>query len=637
LAYICSYGFGDPGLLRFLGAGPSPAHERARCRVIPDSFKQELLHRVDIVDVIERHVPLKKGGANFVACCPFHSEKTPSFTVSPSKQFYHCFGCGAHGNAISFLMEYSGLGYVDAVRELAEDVGMKMPEFEPRSKQEAGPDLHEVMQRARDYYREQLKASSRAVEYLKGRGLTGKVAARFGIGYAPAGWQNLQAVFPASPDGKGVSYGDKALKDAGLVMDAEGGRRYDRFRDRIMFPILDQRGSVIAFGGRVIEPGLDDNRDPGPKYLNSPETPLFEKGRELYGLPQARQAIRAAGRVLVVEGYMDVVALAQHGIEYAVATLGTATSSTHVQRLLRQTDEIVFSFDGDAAGRKAAWHALEISLPFVTDSKMVRFLFLPAEHDPDSFVREQGTKAFEQAVVDAEPLAPFFIEGLKARFDGGGMEGKSHVFHEAKAFLQPLAAATLKQNLLKHVAEAYQMRESDAARQLGISISGTSGGRFARATPVREERAPMQSLEIWLLKRLMVQPSLAHELPAELLRGQTFESLALQVFVAFARETGGANFDALVIDRFHGTEFEGLFKQVKKEVMVMALSPEDVELEFRDALPNMELQHVKDRLAELVRQAELRKLTPDEEAQLARLAARRRELDVARSGSPPVL
>ncbi len=597
--------------------------------MIPDSFKQELLHRVDIVDVIERHVPLKKAGANFAACCPFHSEKTPSFTVSPAKQFYHCFGCGAHGNAISFLMEYSGLGYVDAVRELAEGVGMKLPEYEPRAKPDAGPDLRPILQQACDYYREQLKASPRAIDYLKRRGLTGKVAAHFGIGYAPPDWQNLQRIFP--------SYADRTLKDAGLVIDGEGGRRYDRFRDRIMFPILDQRGSVIGFGGRVIEPPLDDERDPGPKYMNSPETPLFQKGQELYGLPQARQAIRAAGRVLVVEGYMDVVALAQHGIEYAVATLGTATSATHVQRLLRQTDEIVFSFDGDAAGRKAAWHALEVCLPHVADNKTVRFLFLPQEHDPDSFVRERGREAFEEALAAAQPLSQFLVEGLMRRIDAPGLEGRSRLIHEAKPLLQALGAPALKQNLLRHLSEVAKMPEAEAARLMGLAVARSPAPNYGRPAPAREERAPMQSLEVWLLKRLMVKPSLAHELPPELLRGQTFESLALQVFVAFARETPGANFDALVIDRFHGTEFEVLFKQVKKEVMVMGLSPEDVEVEFRDALPNMELQHVKDRLAELVREADLRKLTPEEEAQLARLAARRKELDIARSGSPPVL
>jgi DNA primase len=606
--------------------------------MIPESFKQELLHRVDIVDVIERHVPLKKGGANLLACCPFHSEKTPSFTVSPTKQFYHCFGCGAHGNAISFLMEYEGLGYVDAVRALAESTGMKMPEFEPRSKkEEAGPDLHAIMQRASDYYREQLKASPRAIEYLKGRGLSGKIAAHFGIGYAPAGWQSLQAVFPAAPDGKGVSYGDKALKDAGLVIDAEGGRRYDRFRDRIMFPILDQRGSVIAFGGRVLGgEQTEDGRDPGPKYLNSPETPLFEKGRELYGLPQARQAIRASGRVVVVEGYMDVVALAQHGVEFAVATLGTATSAAHVQRLLRQTDEIVFCFDGDAAGMKAAWHALEVSLPIVGDKKTVRFLFLPPEHDPDSFVRERGREAFEAALAAAQPLSLFFVDGLKRRVGEGGMEGKSRLIHEAKPFLQALAAPVLRQQLLKHLAEASQMDEAKAAELVGIQIARTSP-YAGRGAPVRQERAPMQSVEVWLLKRLMVKPALAAELPPELLRGQTFESLALQVFVAFARDKADANFDALVIDRFHDTEFEGLFKQIKKEVMVMGLSPEDVELDFREALPNLELQHVKDRIADMVRQAELRPLTPEEEAQLGRLAERRKQLDSAPSGTPPVI
>jgi DNA primase len=380
--------------------------------VIPDSFKQELLHRVDIVDVIERYVPLKKGGANYLACCPFHTEKTPSFTVSPSKQFYHCFGCGAHGNAISFLMEYQGLGYVDAVKDLAESVGMKMPEFEPRTKKpESGPDLYEIMKRACDYYREQLKTAPRAIEYLKGRGLSGKIAARFGIGYAPEGWQSLESVFP--------SYADKALKDAGLVIDPEGGgRRYDRFRDRIMFPILDQRGSVIAFGGRVLGEGE-------PKYLNSPETPLFEKGRELYGLAQARLAIRAAGRAIVVEGYMDVVALAQHGVEYAVATLGTATSATQIQKLLRQTEEVVFCFDGDAAGRKAAWHALEVSLPHLADNKAMRFLFLPQEHDPDSFVREKGKEAFEKMLGTARPLSEFFVEELMGRVELKTYEGRA--------------------------------------------------------------------------------------------------------------------------------------------------------------------------------------------------------------------
>jgi DNA primase len=404
--------------------------------LIPDSFKQDLLNRVDIVDLVERYVRLKKAGANFVACCPFHNEKSPSFTVSPTKQFYHCFGCGAHGNAISFVMEYQGLGYVDAVKELAESAGMQLPEFERRGakSEPEGPDLYEIMQQAANYYREQLKSAPSAIDYLKGRGLTGQVAARFGIGYAPAGWQNLQSVFP--------DYAAKPLKDCGLVIDGEGGRRYDRFRDRIMFPILNQRGSVIGFGGRVLGEGE-------PKYLNSPETPLFEKGRELYGLSQARAAIREAGRVVVVEGYMDVVALAQHGVEYAVATLGTATSATHVQKLFRQTDEIVYCFDGDAAGRRAAWHALDVSLPVLADHKAAKFLFLPAEDDPDSYVRAHGPEAFEKLLAEARPLSEFFMGELRSRVDMGTLEGRSRLIHEAKPLLKRVAAPALQLQLLK--------------------------------------------------------------------------------------------------------------------------------------------------------------------------------------------
>ncbi|HYD33401.1 MAG TPA: DNA primase, partial [Methylophilaceae bacterium] len=346
--------------------------------MIPEAFIQELLNRVDIVDVVDRSVPLKKAGANYSACCPFHNEKSPSFTVSPTKQFYHCFGCGAHGTAIGFLMEHQGLSFVEAVQELAKSVGMIVPQEQrdtdqPQQKVMLG--LQEILQRASNYYRQELKKSPRAIEYLKGRGLSGKIAARFQMGYAPAGWQNLESVFD--------NYQAEALKTAGLVVENEQGRRYDRFRDRIMFPIHDQKGQVIGFGGRIMR---TQGEDDGPKYLNSPETPLFQKGQELYGLFLARKPIREAGRVLVVEGYMDVVALAQYGIEYAVAALGTATTPYHITKLMRQTDDIVFCFDGDAAGRKAAWRAAMNALPALTDGLKLSFLFLPKEHDPDSYV-----------------------------------------------------------------------------------------------------------------------------------------------------------------------------------------------------------------------------------------------------------
>jgi DNA primase len=553
--------------------------------VIPESFKQELLHRVDIVDVIERYVPLKKGGANYSACCPFHSEKTPSFTVSPTKQFYHCFGCGVHGNAISFLMEYQGLGYVEAVKDLAESVGMKMPEFEPREKtSEPGPDLYAIMEQACDYYREQLKTAPRAVEYLKGRGLTGKIAARFGIGYAPEGWQNLERVFP--------NYADKALKDAGLVIDAEGGRRYDRFRDRIMFPILNQRGSVIAFGGRVLGEGE-------PKYLNSPETPLFEKGRELYGLSQARAAIRAAGRVVVVEGYMDVVALAQHGIEYAVATLGTATSPVHVQKLLRQSDEVVFCFDGDAAGRKAAWHALEVSLPYLADNKAVRFLFLSPEHDPDSFVREEGSEAFEKKLSDARPLSEFLLDELKGRADPGTAEGRSRLVHEAKPLLQKLSAPALRLQLLTAFAGAAQMSQEDAARIMEIRVARGYDARPAPAQRVsRSAHLPARRLEHKLLQCLLAKPALAVDLPQGMLEADSFEGRMLIAVADFCRRSPQAQGGEL-IEHFKNGEFAAMLASSQAVLLEIKLEADNMEAEFHGVVALWHERQNKQRLAAL--------------------------------------
>src|SRR5450755_2474840 len=360
--------------------------------VIPAGFVQELLTRVDIVEVVGRSVELKRAGSTHKGLCPFHAEKSPSFTVSASRQTYHCFGCGAHGNAIGFLMEHQGMGFVDAVRDLARQAGLNVPEDSstPAEREQAAAQkkrqatLAEVLARAGEHYRRQLKGNDRAIAYLKGRGLSGEIAARFGLGYAPEGWRSLASAF--------ASYDDPLLEESGLVIaqpqDAEGPqgetptpqKRYDRFRDRIMFPIRSVQGEVIGFGGRVLDRGE-------PKYLNSPETPVFSKGRELYGLFEARTAIRQRGHALVVEGYMDVVALAQAGFENAVATLGTACTAEHVQKLVRFTDSVVFSFDGDAAGRRAAGRALEASLPHATDTRTVRFLYLPSDHDPDSYVR----------------------------------------------------------------------------------------------------------------------------------------------------------------------------------------------------------------------------------------------------------
>src|SRR5438876_1484501 len=380
--------------------------------MIPNDFIQTLLSRIDVVDVVDRYVPLKKAGANYVACCPFHSEKTPSFTVSQTKQFYHCFGCGAHGTAVGFLMEYGGKSFPDAVEELARDAGLDVPRVESTGMatvREQAADLSGVLLEAARFYRAQLKESARAINYLKGRGLTGAVAARFGMGYAPDDWQPLAAAFP--------DYQDRSLGTAGLGVTGEGGKRYDRFRDRIMFPIHDSSGRVIGFGGRVLDRGE-------PKYLNSPETPLFVKGHELYGLFQARPAIRTAGTAVVVEGYMDVVALAQHGVEYAVATLGTATTPLHAQKLLRATDRIVFCFDGDAAGRRAAWRALENTLAWLADGKNAKFLFLPEGDDPDDYVRRHGTAAFQALVGHPGPFVEFLPSELVTRHPPSSAEDR---------------------------------------------------------------------------------------------------------------------------------------------------------------------------------------------------------------------
>ncbi len=431
--------------------------------MIPTGFLQDLLSRVDIVEVVGRHVELKRGGANLMGLCPFHAEKSPSFSVSAAKQFYYCFGCGASGDAIRFLTEFSGMSFVDAVSDLAGQVGMQVPQEDVSPEErvrrqklsERRLSLTDVLQRAADFYRTQLRASPVAIDYLKRRGLTGEVAARFSLGFAPEGWRTLAGVFP--------SYDDPLLEESGLVraQDEEGAqgerKRYDWFRGRVMFPIRSVQGEVIGFGGRV----LDDSK---PKYMNSPETPVFSKGRELYGLFEGRQAIRERGYALVVEGYMDVVALAQAGFANAVATLGTACTADHVQKLFRFTDAVVFSFDGDAAGRRAAGRALEASLPHVGDLRSVKFLFLPPEHDPDSFVRERGAPAFEEQVSQAVPFSRQLVEQAGDGCDTATPEGRARLLAQARPMWMQLGDGGLKRQMLAEIARAAQMTADELAR-----------------------------------------------------------------------------------------------------------------------------------------------------------------------------
>lgn len=548
--------------------------------MIPKSFIQDLLNRLDIVDVIERYVPLKKAGANYAACCPFHSEKSPSFTVSQSKQFYHCFGCGAHGTAISFVMEHAGMGFVDAVEELARGIGVEVPREAAtpgQVQQKVAPDLYEVMQAATRYYREQLKQSPRAIDYLKKRGLSGEIAARFGIGYAPDGWQNLSSIV--------TSYQDASLVATGLVIEGDAGKRYDRFRDRIMFPIANARGQIIGFGGRILDSGE-------PKYLNSPETALFEKGHELYGLYQAQKAIRAHQQVVVVEGYMDVVALAQHGVEYAVATLGTATTPYHVQKLLRLADQVVFCFDGDAAGQRAAWRALENSLPQLVDGKRIGFLFLPKEHDPDSYIREFGTEAFEQLLDDSLPLSGYLLRELSAKVDLHSQEGRSNLLEHARPLLQAIAAPAMALMLRKEVAALAGITQQELEALYGIKPVGAPPRQA-----IQKGARPAVSNMRFLLRCLLYQPELARELPDDFVV-DGLDADAIFILKGWIKDQAGQVSTAALIQYFQGSVHEELFTLAQAEILQWG-ETFDVEAEFQGILGKLREETRKKKFNEL--------------------------------------
>jgi DNA primase len=533
--------------------------------VIPKSFIQDLLNRLDIVDVIERYVPLKKAGTNFVACCPFHTEKSPSFTVSQSKQFYHCFGCGAHGTAIGFVMEHTGMGFVEAIEDLAKGIGLAVPQEASNIPQhKVAPDLYDLMQSATRYYREQLKVTPRAIEYLKKRGLSGEVAARFGIGYSPDDWQNLRAAVS--------NYQDASLVETGLVIEGEGGKRYDRFRDRIMFPIVNVKGQIIGFGGRVLDKGE-------PKYLNSPETTLFEKGHELYGLYQAQKAIRAQQRVIVVEGYMDVVALAQNGVEYAVATLGTATTPFHVQKLLRLCEQIVFCFDGDKPGQKAAWRALENALPQLQDGKRIGFLFLPEEHDPDTYIREYGRDAFEHEVENSLPLSGYLLRELTAQVDLKTQEGRSALLKNAQPLLTAITAPTTALLLRKEIAALAGVTQAEL--EALWSIKPVAAPQRGPSAPPKAKRAAPSGMRT-LLRCLVMKPELARELPQDW-QGEGAEGAAIHALVDWLNESADELSTAAMIQHFQGSMHETVFAAAQGDVMQWG-EEFDVEAEFADTL-----------------------------------------------------
>ncbi|HUW97328.1 MAG TPA: DNA primase [Acidiferrobacter sp.] len=562
---------------------------------IPSPFIDAVLARTDIIELVGARVPLRKAGKDYKACCPFHEERTPSFTVSGDKQFYHCFGCGVHGSAIGFLMEYERLSFVEAVTDLAHRAGLEMPE-EGRKMAPAGPDLKPVLAAAASYFQEALRRhpmAERVHTYLKGRGITGVVAKTFQLGYAPASWDGLLVAL-------GKEYEPQLLERAGLVVARDNGSGYyDRFRDRVMFPIIDAHKRVIGFGGRVLDQGE-------PKYMNSPETPLFHKGHELYGLPQALAAIEKTQRVLVVEGYMDVIALSQLGVPNVVATLGTATTREHLERLFRFAPEIVFCFDGDRAGREAAWRALEQALSVLRDGRQVSFLFLPEGEDPDTLIRSEGATGFGDRLRSAMELPEFFFETLAARADLGRLDGRARLVELAKPLLSKLAKGALYELMIARLGELSALKTAQAEDLVPARKEAPKPVR--QASQVRGGSLVRQAVAL-----LLQYPALIKEvglLPPTNRPGME----VLTALVDLLRETPGLTTGAIV-ERFAGTEHQAVLARL-------------VMWEYPSLLPDQGgvLRDIMTTLATQARETDAKirykfllnkgNLTPDEQAEL---------------------
>lgn len=560
---------------------------------ITPEFKHQLLSRIDVVDVVGTRVHLKKAGSLYKACCPFHQEKTPSFVVTPARQTYHCFGCGAHGNAIDFLIDHDRLSYPEAIEELALQAGLELPSDDGRTS-DRGPDLaplFALLDQAARLYRQQLRQHSRAqsvIQYLKDRGLTGEIVREYGIGYAPAGWDFLLTRL-------GVEEASRArLVSAGLLVERDG-KRYDRFRDRVIFPIRDRRGRVIGFGGRVM--GTEE-----PKYLNSPETPLFSKGRELYGLYELQQRLRRPERVLVVEGYMDVIALAQFEIHYAVATLGTATTAEHLRRLQRVAPELVFCFDGDRAGREAAWKALQVALPLANGKQSIRFLFLPEGEDPDSLVRREGRQAFEARLGDARLLSDFLFDHLSAALDLDSAEGRAQLDAEAKVLLQSVPHGTyrdlLQQRLSKLVGVvAVTGRAASAVWRQRVGKRLQQAG--TRGQPLRMTKL-RQAIAL-----LLDQPELAEE-AARLPRDWEDEENPGVSLLRLLLDTVGADPDissAALCERWRDTEHESVIRQLSDSRLIAHIPEQGRKTVFVDALRGLNVEAERARRAQMIAKA----------------------------------
>ncbi|REL36521.1 DNA primase [Thalassotalea euphylliae] len=581
--------------------------------LIPRQFIDDLLARTDIVELINGRVTLKKAGKNYQACCPFHTEKTPSFSVSPDKQFYHCFGCGEHGNAISFLMEYDRLDFVDAIEELASMQGMEVPREErshtpeqqrkyQQAQQQKQSD-YQLLEQISRFYQQQLRVASDkdvAINYLKSRGLSGEIAKRFGIGYISDNWDGMMNTFAHNHQLA------KQLVDLGMAIESENGRRpYDRFRGRIMFPIREKRGKVIGFGGRVLGDGT-------PKYLNSPETRIYHKGQELYGLYEAKQANKNLQRLVVVEGYMDVVALAQHGIDYAVASLGTSTTAEQLQTLFRTVNEVICCYDGDRAGREAAWRAMDNALPLVRDGVSLKFVFLPDGEDPDSLVRQQGQQAFEQVLEQAQPLSKFLLENLIAKVDMTSLEGRASLAESFQPFLNKMPASILKESLINEIANNFGTGSEHLAKQLSQASPSPAKAQAKANTPTRTTPARLA------IALLLESPALAQTLPNPQVLGQLDQPGVSLLTELLEICTRSPNINSGQIIEMYRDRVEG--KQLAKllcwEHQINADNAEDV---FLDSIEKLLNTLVEQRTELLLQKGRLNQLTAQEKRELQAL------------------
>lgn len=576
--------------------------------LIPDSFIEELLGRADIVELIERHIPLKRNGREFQACCPFHDEKTPSFTVSPQKQFYHCFGCGAHGSAIGFLMNYEGLEFVDAVEELARQQGMTVPR-DSSAPRKASDGLLDAMEAAARWYQEQLRDSEEAIAYLKQRGLSGEISKEYGIGFAPAGWNHLMDKLGGTAEKLAL------LQRGGLLSEGKSGS-YDKFRHRIMFPIHDRRGRVIGFGGRAL------GNDEGPKYLNSPETELFHKGRELYGLYLARKSSGRLDRIIVVEGYMDVVALAQYGFPNTVATLGTAVTGDQVDLVFRASDEVIYCFDGDRAGRQAAWRAVESTLPRLKEGRQARFLFLPEGEDPDSMVRKHGKDEFNRLLGSAQPLSEFYFRHFTGQVDMNSIDGRARLVELARPGLLKIPEGVYRDMMLERLEQLarHTLDTPRAAKAPRPAVQARSAAPVQQRTPIRLAMA-----------HLVQNPGLASGLePAPFLPGCELQGMEiLRELIDFcAKRPNMSTAQLLELWRDHPAQ---------KHLRLLATwsmqgKPEDLAQEFRDALTNLELEWTEIQIQSMP--SSITEMSPDEYQRWSGLLNKKQELQQARSGLP---